>query len=52
MAVLSVIYWLADVVKFQNWGVFFVVFGINALFSYFLCRSMEQVDAVNPDTGG
>jgi predicted acyltransferase len=36
MAVLSVIYWLADVVKFQIWGVFFVVFGINALFSYFL----------------
>ncbi len=36
MMVLSVIYWLADVVKFQKWGWFFVVFGTNALFSYFL----------------
>ena len=34
--VLSVIYWLADVVKFLKWGWFFVVFGTNALFSYFL----------------
>jgi len=36
MMVLSVIYWLADVVKFQKWGWFFTVFGTNALFSYFL----------------
>lgn len=36
MMVLSVIYWLADVVRFQKWGWFFVVFGTNALFSYFL----------------
>ncbi len=36
MAGLSVIYWLADVLKFQKWGVFFVVFGTNALFAYFL----------------
>lgn len=36
MMVLSVIYWLADVVKFQRWGLFFIVFGTNALFSYFL----------------
>jgi len=36
MMVLSVIYWLADVVKFQKWGWFFIVFGTNALFSYFL----------------
>jgi predicted acyltransferase len=36
MAVLSAIYWLTDVVRFQKWGVFFAVFGTNALFSYFL----------------
>ena len=36
MIVLSVIYWLADVLKFQKWGVPFMVFGTNALFSYFL----------------
>jgi predicted acyltransferase len=36
MMVLSIIYWLADVIKFQKWGLFFIVFGTNALFSYFL----------------
>lgn len=36
MMVLAIIYWLADVVKFQKWGLFFIVFGTNALFSYFL----------------
>ncbi len=36
MMIFSVIYWLADVVKFQKWGWFFIVFGTNALFSYFL----------------
>jgi len=36
MMALSFIYWLADVVKFQKWGWFFMVFGTNALFSYFL----------------
>jgi predicted acyltransferase len=36
MAVLSLIYWIADVGKLQKWGSFFTVFGTNALFSYFL----------------
>jgi predicted acyltransferase len=36
MMVLSVIYWLADVLKFQKWGVPFMIFGTNALFAYFL----------------
>jgi len=36
MAVLALIYLLADVLKFQKWGIFFLVFGTNALFSYFL----------------
>jgi predicted acyltransferase len=36
MVVLAIIYWLVDVLKFQKWGVPFMVFGTNALFSYFL----------------
>ena len=36
MAMLAVIYWIADVNKLRKWGLFFTVFGTNALFSYFL----------------
>ena len=36
MMVLALIYWLADVIKFQKWGMFFIVFGTNALFAFFL----------------
>jgi predicted acyltransferase len=36
MMVLAIIYWLADVIKIQKWGLFFIIFGTNALFSYFL----------------
>jgi predicted acyltransferase len=36
MAVLAAIYFLADVLSFRKWGIFFMVFGMNALFSYFL----------------
>jgi predicted acyltransferase len=36
MGLLALIYLLADVLKFQWWGKFFLVFGTNALFSYFL----------------
>lgn len=36
MGVLALIYFVADVLKFQKWGIFFLVFGTNALFSYFL----------------
>jgi predicted acyltransferase len=32
--VLSVIYLIADVLKFTKWGTFFVVFGTNALFTF------------------
>ncbi|MDP4222427.1 MAG: hypothetical protein Q8868_03850 [Bacteroidota bacterium] len=35
-AVFSFIYWLTDVIGFRKWGLFFSVFGINALFSFFL----------------
>ena len=34
--VLSVIYLIADVLKFKMWGTFFVVFGTNALFTFAL----------------
>lgn len=36
MGVLALIYLIADVIKFQVWGVFFLIFGTNALFSFFL----------------
>jgi predicted acyltransferase len=36
MVVLAIIYLIADVLKSQWWGKFFLVFGTNALFSYFL----------------
>ncbi|MDO9339999.1 MAG: DUF5009 domain-containing protein [Bacteroidales bacterium] len=36
MGVLALIYLIADVFKFQKWGAFFMVFGTNALFAYFL----------------
>jgi predicted acyltransferase len=36
MMVLSVIYLIADVLKFKFWGTFFVVFGTNALFTFAL----------------
>jgi predicted acyltransferase len=36
MMVLSLIYLLADVLKFSKWGIFFIVFGTNALFTFFL----------------
>jgi predicted acyltransferase len=36
MVVLAIIYLIADVLKLQWWGKFFLVFGTNALFSYFL----------------
>ncbi len=36
MVVLAIIYLIADVLKFQWWGKFFLVFGTNAVFAYFL----------------
>ncbi len=36
MIVLAIIYLIADVFKFQWWGKFFLVFGTNALFAFFL----------------
>lgn len=36
MIVLALIYLIADVWKLQKWGSFFLVFGTNALFSFFL----------------
>jgi predicted acyltransferase len=36
MAVLAIIYLIADVLKFQKWATFFMVFGTNSLFTFFL----------------
>ena len=36
MGGLALIYLVADVLKFQIWSTFFLVFGTNALFSYFM----------------
>lgn len=36
MGVFALIYIIADLFKFQIWGYFFLVFGTNALFSFFL----------------
>lgn len=36
MIILSIIYLLSDVWKLQKWGIPFMVFGTNALFSYFI----------------
>lgn len=43
MMLFSLIYWLADVLKFQRWGTFFTVFGINALVSYFLAGLWARI---------
>ena len=36
MGVFALIYMIADLLKLQMWGSFFMVFGTNALFSFFL----------------
>jgi predicted acyltransferase len=36
MVLLAMIYLIADVFRLQKWGTFFLVFGTNAIFSYFL----------------
>lgn len=43
MGVLAVIYFVSDVLKFQSWGAFFMVFGTNALFSYFLAGIWTRI---------
>lgn len=36
MLVFAAVYFLSDVLKWQKWGVFFRVYGTNALFAFFL----------------
>ncbi len=43
MVCLSFVYWLADVVKFQIWGRFFLIFGTNALFSFFMAGIWTKI---------
>lgn len=37
-------YWVIDVVKFQNWIPFFLVFGTNALFTYILSDILSIIN--------
>jgi predicted acyltransferase len=47
MLVFGLIYYLSDVLKFQKWGVFFTIFGTNAIFAYTLAsawaKTMEAI---------
>ena len=43
MGVFSLIYLIADVLKFQAAGIFFTIFGTNALFSYFLAGILTRL---------
>jgi predicted acyltransferase len=43
IGVFALIYLVSDVLKFQRWGVFFMVFGTNALFSYFLAGIWTRI---------
>ena len=42
MLVFALIYFLADVLNFQKWGVFFTIFGTNAIFAYTLAGVWEK----------
>jgi predicted acyltransferase len=43
LALFSFIYWITDVAGFRIWGAFFTVFGVNALFSFFLSGIWTRV---------
>lgn len=46
MIVFALIYLIADVFKFQAPGKFFMVFGTNALFSYFLAETAARIFSI------
>jgi predicted acyltransferase len=53
MGLLSLIYLIADVWKLQRWGIFFMVFGMNALFAYFLAGIWTRLMLfINISSGG
>ena len=43
IVIMAVIYFFADVLKYRRWATFFVVFGTNALFAYFLAGIWTRV---------
>jgi predicted acyltransferase len=43
MIALALLYLIADIWKLQGWGAFFLVFGTNALFSFFLAGIWTKV---------
>ena len=42
MLVFGLIYYLVDVLKFQKWGTFFIIFGTNAIFAYTLASAWAK----------
>ena len=43
MIVLALIYFISDVLKLRKWGTFFLIFGTNALFSYFIASIWTRI---------
>jgi predicted acyltransferase len=52
MVVLAVIFLISDVLKFRKWATFFMVFGTNALFAYFLAGIWTKLMLVIKITSG
>jgi predicted acyltransferase len=52
MGVLALIYLIADVWKLQKWGYLFLVFGTNALFSFFLAGVWTRIMLLLKVTSG
>lgn len=52
MGVLALIYLIADVLKLQKWGYPFLVFGTNALFSFFLAGIWTRIMGLVKVTSG
>ena len=52
MIMLALIYFLADILKFQKWGMFFIILGTNALFAYALATAWANTMLAIKFTGG
>jgi len=52
MIVFGLLYYLVDVLKIQKWGVFFTIFGTNAIFAYALASAWASTMLAIEFTGG
>ena len=52
MIVFALIYFLSDVLKFQKWGMFFIILGTNAIFAYTLATAWAKAMLAVEFTGG